>query len=290
MRPSSVCMPVAVTSTRASPPVQVVPVKTRSRGPSPRGDGVVEDGGATGPAPTHRSSVDMSSSTGAGDQPARPHRPCLRPLWRRASRRPAPEPPGVDLHPLAVAHDVALGGAGREARASIERSACSCSTKANAALRMITISTAIATTTLPDARASAAAPHRSSASGCVSWRPRSRGQLRVVRRSSSFGPCTTSRRAASRLDRPSGPLPRSRSTRSSARWGSCTALGIDARPSDPGGRHLLRDAVDVAAAEQDLAGRHAHHLAVREAAASTSAACSSLRSSSSGIDDAAWPR
>ena len=56
-------------------------------------------------------------------------------------------------------------------------------------------------------------------------------------------------------------------------------------------RHLLGDAVDVAAAEQDLAGRHADHLALGEAALRGSPPPrSSWRSSSSGITTRALAR
>lgn len=50
----------------------------------------------------------------------------------------------------------------------------------------------------PLALASAAAAASSSASGCVTWPASSPGQRRPLRRTSSFGPDTSSRRAASR--------------------------------------------------------------------------------------------
>ena len=66
------------------------------------------------------------------------------------------------------------------ASASTARSAWSSWTKAKIALTKITTTIAIATATMPAIQARAAAAQRSSASGWVNWRPRSRTWLRSL--------------------------------------------------------------------------------------------------------------
>ncbi len=66
------------------------------------------------------------------------------------------------------------------------------------------MTTATATAVIPATAASAAAPQRSSASGWVNWRASCFGQRRPRRRSSRFGPNLSSRRSASRPERPAG--------------------------------------------------------------------------------------
>ena len=71
--------------------------------------------------------------------------------------------------------------------------------------------------------------------------------------------------------------------RSSAVFAMRRAVGLDAATYGATGGHLLRDAVDVAAAEQDLARLHADDAPLRErCASSVRIACRSRRGSSSG--------
>ncbi|HTR94197.1 MAG TPA: hypothetical protein VMI73_20880 [Trebonia sp.] len=73
-----------------------------------------------------------------------------------------------------------------------------------AAFRKITAAIAIASRGVPLAQASAAASASNSASGWVNCPASSPGQVRPPRLPSSLGPVTSSRRAASRPDRPPG--------------------------------------------------------------------------------------
>ena len=90
------------------------------------------------------------------------------------------------------------------ASASTARSAWSSCTKEKLAFSRITATIATASRGVPLAQASTAAAASSSASGWVNCRASSPGQRRPPRRTSSFGPDTSSRRAASRPDRPAG--------------------------------------------------------------------------------------
>ncbi len=97
------------------------------------------------------------------------------------------------------------------------------------ALSAITSSTATAIVWLPTANESAAATQSSSASGCVSWRASSAGQLGPPRRSSTFGPYWSSRRSASWLLSPPRSPPRSRSSLPSASSASTSRGGAAVR-------------------------------------------------------------
>ena len=199
MRPSSVPMPVAVTRARASPAVHSVPLNTTSRACS--------NGTVTSAAPAEQVtgtdspvSVDMSTSTV--------------PLSSRASaqiRSPSSissTSPGTSERASmscgAPSRSTRARSGRKAARASTARSACSSCAKENAAFRKITAAIAIASRGVPLAQASTAASASSSASGWVNCPASSPGQVRPPRLASSLGPVTSSRRAASRPDRPPG--------------------------------------------------------------------------------------
>ncbi len=93
------------------------------------------------------------------------------------------------------------------ARASTALSACISCANAKPAFSRITAAIAIASRGVPLAQASTAANASRTASGWVNCAASSPGQRRPPRRVSSFGPCTSSRRAASRPDRPAGDGP-----------------------------------------------------------------------------------
>ena len=232
MRPSSVCMPVANTTARASPPVALVPLKRRSRA-AIRGTPRVDQLGRAqrrGRLAGERREVHLDGArrSGAcrrrcGRPPRRPRRrrgPARRRRSRRASRRAAPSPAGA--------------GTARAPRRRA-RPASPARTRSTA-LSAITSRTATATVSLPTANDSAAASHSSSASGCVSWRASSRGHFRPPRRRSSLGPYCISRRSASRVESPVRELRKSRSSNSTLSVMSMSTASCAVGPSALSGR------------------------------------------------------
>ena len=136
-----------------------------------------------------------------------------------------------------------LARSGRNAAsASTARSACISCTNAKPAFSRMTAAIAIASRGVPLTQASTAATASSTASGWVNCAASSPGQRRLPRRDSSFGPDTSSRRAASRPDRPRGPARRSRNSCVSGSSGSagpsfCSVPGaLSLVPGAPGPR------------------------------------------------------
>ena len=139
MRPSSVCMPVAKTSASASPPMQVVPLKTRSRasrsGPALSANSAERYTGCDSPV-----SVDMSTSSA--------------PSSRRASAETR-SPSSITITSPGTSCTASTDGrrpsrstvacCGRyPCSASTARSACRSWTNAKTALRTMTATIAIA--------------------------------------------------------------------------------------------------------------------------------------------------
>ena len=215
IRPSSVPIPVAVTTACASPAVHSLPLNTRSlacsSGTRPSRSSADLMTGTDSPV-----SVDMSTSTV--------------PLISRASaqtRSPSSisrTSPGTSSRASISCRDPSRSTRARSGRnaasASTARSAWSSCTKEKLALSRITATIATVSRGVPLAQASTAAAASSSASGWVNCRASSPGQRRPPRRTSSFGPDTSSRRAASRPDRPAAEARRSRNSSSSGSSGS----------------------------------------------------------------------
>ena len=200
-------MPVANTTPWASPPVQLVPLKTRSRATN-RG--------------TSTSRIEAERSLGT-DSPVRADKSTsMAPRRRRMSAAMrAPSSSSTTSPGTSSAASMSRGAPSRitlaccgmySASASTARSACTSCTKAKVALRTMMNKTATATTVEPTTIRSAAAIHSSNASGCVNCRTSSRGQRRPPWRRSSLRPYCTRRRLASLLDSPRRELCRSRSS------------------------------------------------------------------------------
>ncbi len=181
MRPSSVVIPVASTSARASPDVHSVPLNTVS--------GAVRGTGADSPV---RAEISTSIS----------------PETRRASadiRSPSPtrtRSPGTRSAASTVAATPsrttrAVMGM-KAASASTDRSACLSCRKAKTAFSSTTAMTAMAMAHWDVAIARAAATHSNRASGCTSCSRARRGQVAPARRRITLGPCAIRRRSASR--------------------------------------------------------------------------------------------
>ena len=179
IRPSSVAIPVAKTSARASPAGAGGAAEDEVARLQARGIGVRLDRRRARPAPTRRSGSrgrprSRPRRGGRRRRCGRPPRSAARRRGPGRRRRPAVSRPSRST--LACCGQVALQ---RLDRALGLRSW----TKAKAALRTITTTTAIATGAIPAIAASAAAPQSSSASGWVNCRASSRGQRRPWRRS-----------------------------------------------------------------------------------------------------------
>ena len=215
MRPSSVRIPVAKTTPRACPPVALVPLNSRSCAAIRATLGSIRSAersaGADSPL-----SVERSTSTA----------PAIR---RMSAAMRSPSSTSTTSPGTSSTATISCGVSSRRtrtfcgrnwARASTARSACISWIRANSAFSAITSSTAIATVSLPTANDSAAASHKSSASGWVSWRASSAGHFNPPRRCSSFGPYCSSRRLASALESPCGELRRSRISSSTCSVGS----------------------------------------------------------------------
>jgi len=219
IRPSSVRMPVVCTTATASPWVQVVPLKSRSeassselRPPSSRSLRVT---GTDSPVRVERSICTLPDRMRQSAETRSPSAIMI--TSPRTSSRASIWRDTPSLTTRACS--------GRYAdRASTARSACRSWRKAKAALMRTTRTMASARAGVPLSAAMTAASQSSSASGCTSWRASAAGQVRRVRRSSSLGPSSSSRRVASRSERPVRRLRRSRSNRST-----------DSRGSGPGG-------------------------------------------------------
>ncbi|RAK28680.1 hypothetical protein B0I29_11917 [Actinoplanes lutulentus] len=221
MRPSSVCMPVRVTTVVASPPVQVVPLKTRSWAsssePAISVDSALRSAGTDSPVNADRSTVIAPSMMRASALTRSPSA-MIRTSPGTSSRA------GISVRaPSRITRTVAGRNA---ARASTACSACISWTNAKPALSRITATTATASAGVPPAQASPAATASRMARGWVNCDSNSPGQRRPVRRTSSLGPCTTVRRAASRPASPCGEVRRSRS---STATGSRAFTSISAR-------------------------------------------------------------
>ena len=233
IRPSSVCMPVAKTTACASPSVHEVPENTRFR--------------------AWRSGTCVSSSSAARsigiDSPLSVERSTsTRPLSSRASaemRSPSsitstsPGTRRVASTTCSCPSRSTFACAGRNrASASTARSAWTSWANAKPALITMTATMATATGTIPAAQASAAAAQSSRARGWANWRISSRGHRRPARRTSALGPYCSSRRSASRKDKPDRADRRSRSSRSARSVGSsgrrCPAV-TKACTTDPTG-------------------------------------------------------
>ncbi len=236
IRPSSVCIPVAVTRASPSPPVQAVPLKITSAacssgtpasaGPAERVTGTdspvsVDMSTSRVPFIRRASAQTLSPSSTSRTSPGTSSRAWI--SWRAPSRS-------------------TLACSGRNAaRASTARSACISCANATPAFSKITAAIAIASRGVPLTQASTAATASRTASGWVNCAASSPGQRRPPRRASSFGPYTSSRRAASRPDRPAGTARRSRNNwaiGSSGSAGRPEMLGPAAaprlRPAAPG--------------------------------------------------------
>jgi hypothetical protein len=210
-RPSSVCMPVAKTTARASPSVQVDPMNARPRacrrGTPASARSAERRTGCDSPV-----SADMSSSsapsisrTSAGTRS-----PSSRRMTSPGTISDASSATGCPSRTKVVL-------CGRYAdSASTACSACRSWNSAIVALIRITRITAIPTVLFPIANSSPAATHSSSASGWVSCAATSRGQETPSRRCSSLVPYCSDRRCASALLRPSREVRRSRSRTSRA--------------------------------------------------------------------------
>ncbi len=141
IRPSSVCMPVAYTSARASPSVQFVPENTRSRASQQRHPAVEQLRRRGRPAATRPSASRGPPRCRLRAGGRRPR--CGRPPRRRARRRArGVAPRSASTRPSRSTF--ACGGR-YAASASTARSACISWRNANTAL--ITITTTIATAT-----------------------------------------------------------------------------------------------------------------------------------------------
>jgi hypothetical protein len=183
IRPSSVCMPVAVVIARASPPVHVVPLNSRFSASS--------SGTRLSPASADRvtgadSPVTVDRSTSTLPDRMRPSAQIRSPSLT-ASRSPGTSSrAGISS---SVPSRITRARSGRKAaRASTARSASISCTKAKTAFRTMTVAMAMASRGVPLAQASAAAAASSRARGWNSCCASSRGQRRPVRRASSFGP------------------------------------------------------------------------------------------------------
>ena len=184
IRPSSVRMPVAKTSARASPPMHVVPLKTRSRasisGPVVSIRSAERYTGCDSPV-----SAERSSSTPPVEQPG---------VGRDRGRLPEDddvaghEARRVDvlLRPVADRRSPGAGGSGAAPRPRA-RPGVSCM-NAKPALRTTTTTIAIPSGTIPATKARADAAQRSNARGWLTWRTICAGQWERVRRSRTFGP------------------------------------------------------------------------------------------------------
>ena len=219
MRPSSVPIPVAVTSACASPPVHSAPLNTTSM--------ASRSGTVPSPAPAERVtgtdspvSVDMSTSSVPASSRAS--------AQIRSPSSISRTSPGTSMRAsisiLAPSRSTQARSGRNAASASTARSACSSWAKEKAAFSTITAAIAIASLGVPLAQASAAASASSSASGCVNCPASSPGQRLPPRRVSSLGPATSSRRAASRPDRPPGAERRSRNSCATGSIGSGAAV------------------------------------------------------------------
>jgi hypothetical protein len=200
-RPSWVCIPVANTAACASPLLHVAPLHTRSSASS----GAVESATSVGVRDTGTDSPVSAERSIA----TRPDRTRASALMRSPSRTTIKSPGTRSRASISVsrASRMTVACVGRYAlSASTARTACCSWANARPALRTITATIAHPRTMIPPANAKIAAAMSSSASGCVNWAARSLGQVRRVRLSSSFGPTTRSRRAASREDSPPAPL------------------------------------------------------------------------------------
>ena len=197
IRPSSVCIPVAVTTASPSPPVHAVPLKTtslassngllRSAGPADRVTG------ADSPVRVDRSISSVPAIIRASAQMLSPSsRSKMSPVTRSRA--------GISCR--ASSRRTRTRSGRNAASASTARSACSSCTKAKPALRKMTAMIAIPRRGVPVAQASPAARASSRARGWVNCVASSRGQRRPPRLLSSFGPLTSSRRAASRPESP----------------------------------------------------------------------------------------
>ena len=214
MRPSSVLIPVAKTTPRASPPVQLVPLNARSC--------AVSTGTFTSTIEAERS---MGTDSPVSEDMSTSMAPCKR---RRSAAIRSPASMTTMSPGTSSAASISCGEPSRTAftrwgmylaSASTACSACTSWTKAKAALRKMMRMTAAATTSDPTAVSSPAAIHSSSARGCVNWRASSPGQRRPPRRRSSFRPyCNSSRRASAEVS-PARELCRSRRSRSAASSG-----------------------------------------------------------------------
>jgi hypothetical protein len=131
------------------------------------------------------------------------------------------------------------------ASASTARSACISWANAKPAFSRITATIAMPSEAVPLTHASTAASISSRASGWVNCRASSPGHRRPPRRASSFGPCTSSRREASRADRPSGELRRSRNRRARGSRGSAGACRLASGRALPPGEVVLRDGMPL---------------------------------------------
>ena len=207
MRPSSVCMPVAVTTACASPPVQAVPLNTRSRACSsgPVGVGWLGGAGRRQRFAGQRGQVDLdapsmrrasaqmrspsaitSTSPGTRVRASTSTAAVAHARWPgRAGRRPAPRRP---VRPAAPGRTRTARSTRSPRRSPPPAPAC------------------------PSTRPTRPPP-RAPASGWVNCFSSSPGHRRPELRGSSLGPYTSSRRCASRPDNPNADVRRSRNNR-----------------------------------------------------------------------------
>lgn len=183
MRPSSVCIPVAVTTARPWPPVHTVPLNTTSRasssGPATSGASAERETGADSPVSVDRSTSRAPAIRRASAQMLSPSAttstsPGTNALagtsWSRPSRQ-------------------TCARAGRNAAsASTAFSACTSWKNANAAFKTITAAIAIASEAVPLAQASTPATARTKARGWVTCRTSSAGHCLFPRPASALGP------------------------------------------------------------------------------------------------------
>ena len=203
IRPSSVCMPVRVTTVLASPPVQLVPLKTRfsasSREPGTAGRaGCSADrlAGSDSPVNADRSSSIVPSMIRASAQTRSPSAITSTSPGTRSRAAISRRTPSRTTRAVA----------GRKAaNASTARSACISWTKANPALSKITATTATARAGVPPAQASPAASASRTASGWVNWAARQATAVRCGGSARSGRP----RPGAGRLPARTAPRPRS---------------------------------------------------------------------------------
>ena len=176
-------MPVRVTTAVASPPVQVVPLNTRSLASSSgpvTGDGSAERPmGSDSPVRADRSSTRSPSMIRASAQTRSPS------AITSTSPGTSADAPISMRTPSRTAR--AVGGR-NEASASTARSAWRSCTKANPAFSTITASTAKDKAGVPPTQASTAATPSNNTSGWVNCSSRSRGHCGPPRRVSSLTP------------------------------------------------------------------------------------------------------